>query len=77
MVDLGAIVDKLEAAGLVKHDGKDLYGDFSIKEHAHLLTPQELKMWLAALHMGTPSHEKNCTDLHRWHFKAVNEVPES
>jgi hypothetical protein len=64
--DLTVIIDKLRAAGLIEDHDKGMSGVFSIRDHGHLLDPEELSVWLYALHNGSKHDDRKCSDLHSW-----------
>jgi len=69
VVDISTIVDKLKLAGIVKEVSWGMTGEFSIENHNHLLTAEELEKFLFVLHLASPDHDKECTDLHSFNFK--------
>lgn len=74
MFDISIIVKKLENANLVEKRKDGSYGGFfSIKNHSHLLTAEELEFWLTVLHNGSCHDDKKCTDLHRWNLQPLND----
>jgi hypothetical protein len=72
IVDLTDIIRKLEPMGLATRHITGYSGTFSIKDHGHLLLPHELRAFIDVLHEGTPHHDRECTDLHRWNFEMIN-----
>jgi len=76
-IDIASVVDKLVAAGKAERTEGGYEGDFSLKHDAHLLTEEELKIWIYALHQGTHHSDKKCHDVHRWKITIINEDTEA
>ena len=73
VIDIGEILDKLNAGGIVTKHPKGYKGIFSIKRHSHLLTEKELALWLHVLHKGMLHSDEDCTDEHEWSFDIIEE----
>jgi hypothetical protein len=71
MINISAIIHKLDAAGLVKKHAKGIGGDFDIQDHGHILNKEELKSWIETLHGSMPDCNDKCTGLHRWNIDFI------
>ena len=71
--DIEPIIKKLKEADLVEEQPGILCGTFSINNHGHLLTAEELKSWIEVLHQSGVHPKEKCTDLHAWNFQFIND----
>lgn len=68
-IDIDPIIEKLRKAGLVENHETGFHGLFSIKRDGHILSADELEVWLSVLHKGSAHDDKTCSDLHKWNFE--------